>query len=343
MHHTVLLTCAGQSSRFAGYRPKWSLTHPSGHMMAAEALGGLSSAGGLRVFAAMRAEHLATYGEEAVRREFALVGYDVTVLNVGDTDSPVQTVLAAAPYLPPDQAFTVKDCDNRFVLDLGEENAVACVNLHHHTAPLVAANKSYVQARDGLVSSIVEKQVTGPLFCCGAYTFTSPAEFCAHAKAGEFISEVVGAMLAAGRTVHAREATAYVDWGTAEDWQRYVSEFRVLFVDVDGVLVHSSHRTFKPAWGETQQIDANVETLRALHATGKVQIVLTTSRGEDARAMTERQLTGVPYDKLVMGLRGGARVVVNDYAVARGEYTCFAVNLERDRPMLGQLLRATGR
>ena len=61
-------------------------------------------------------------------------------------------------------------------------------------------------------------------------------------------------------------------------------------------------------------------------------IILTTGRKESLRKTTEEQLSriGIFYDKLVMGIGGGDRIVVNDNK-PDGRQTAFAINLERDK------------
>ena len=41
MQSTLIVPCAGRSSRFPNNRPKWSLTHPNGNLMLTESLFGL--------------------------------------------------------------------------------------------------------------------------------------------------------------------------------------------------------------------------------------------------------------------------------------------------------------
>jgi 2-C-methyl-D-erythritol 4-phosphate cytidylyltransferase len=38
---TLILPCAGRSTRFPGTRPKWALTHPCGELMLLESIKGL--------------------------------------------------------------------------------------------------------------------------------------------------------------------------------------------------------------------------------------------------------------------------------------------------------------
>ena len=53
-------------------------------------------------------------------------------------------------------------------------------------------------------------------------------------------------------------------------------------------------------------------------------IILTTGRKEGMRRITEQQLesAGIVYDKLIMGIGGGARVLINDLKPDRNGDTC---------------------
>ena len=61
-------------------------------------------------------------------------------------------------------------------------------------------------------------------------------------------------------------------------------------------------------------------------------IILTTGRKEGMRRITEKQLesAGIIYDKLIMGIGGGTRVLINDLKPDRKGDTAIAINLKRD-------------
>jgi len=63
-----------------------------------------------------------------------------------------------------------------------------------------------------------------------------------------------------------------------------------------------------------------------------VQVILTTSRTEEFRETTEKQLqaSGVPYDRILFGLLHAQRVVINDYAKTNPFPSAVAINLKRD-------------
>ena len=64
-------------------------------------------------------------------------------------------------------------------------------------------------------------------------------------------------------------------------------------------------------------------------------IVLTTGRKECLREITERQLLkmGIIYDKLIMGLPNGDRILINDKKINGVNNTAYSINLVRNQGM----------
>ena len=340
---TVVLTCAGLSTRFPRHRAKWSITHPSGNLLAAESLRGLAFAEPPRVVVALNHRDWSAYTPAAVEREFAVAGFPgVEVVDVGTTFSQVDTVRRAvsAVGLADDEPFVVRDCDSLVVGAVPSASSfIGVVDLNRCDKPIRVNNKCFVSTSTaGCVLGVVEKRVVGHLFGCGVYGVPGVGALCPD---DEFFSQVLNRLATWGVPVDVMHVDAYEDWGTEREWDAFRRGFRTLFVDIDGVLVMSSHRSFAPRWGGTSLIAANVEALNSLVDSGKVEVVLTTSRSEDERAATMEQVAGVKYTQLVMGLRNNARVVVNDIRHADADVTAMAVNIVRDSEDLGRLLGAT--
>lgn len=334
---TILLTCAGQSTRFPNHRAKWSLTHPTGHMMAAVALSSMKPCSA-RMVAVFNPEDLKRYGKEAIEKEFLEAGLMVDIVSTdGQTKSQVETVLQAVKNARIRGGIVVRDCDNYFEASM-KPNSVASVDLNDVDEPIIARNKSYARYVGNHVTELVEKRVVSNLFCCGAYSFRDVRELVASAEGCEYLSQVVTKAVRAGVDFELVSAKAYSDWGTEADWLEYIKKWRTLFVDIDGVLVEASHRSFAPCWGESPVIQENIEALNRLADTGRVEIILTTSRPETMRVETKTQLRDLKFDRLVMGLRNCSRVLVNDSVSKRGHLTALAVNLERESPLLGEHL-----
>lgn len=106
---------------------------------------------------------------------------------------------------------------------------------------------------------------------------------------------------------------------------------KTIFCDIDGTLVEHAN-----------PIQASLPdfTMKVLNGTHKVlnewdrcgyRIILTTGRKESLRSVTEAQLSkaGIIYDKLIMGLGGGDRILINDNK-KDGRRACWALNPERD-------------
>ena len=114
-----------------------------------------------------------------------------------------------------------------------------------------------------------------------------------------------------------------------------MSRPKTIFCDLDGTL------TEHPNSGNNDITRYDLEqNMKVLSGTkeklwewdGKgYNIILTTGRKEGMRESTERQLreAGIIYDRLIMGIGGGIRVLINDLK-SDGEDTAIAINLKRD-------------
>ena len=105
-----------------------------------------------------------------------------------------------------------------------------------------------------------------------------------------------------------------------------------IFCDIDGTLVkHDPPSLTAKLDYKMEALEGTIEKLMEWDKKG-YNIILTTGRKESLRKTTEEQLSriGIFYDKLVMGIGGGDRIVVNDNK-PDGRQTAFAINLERDK------------
>jgi len=83
----------------------------------------------------------------------------------------------------------------------------------------------------GEVLTIVEKNVISSDFCCGLYSFKDAREFVETYKSikmeGEiYVSHVIYKMLLNGIRFHNRSVSGYVDWGTQEDWNKFLKDYK---------------------------------------------------------------------------------------------------------------------
>ena len=112
-----------------------------------------------------------------------------------------------------------------------------------------------------------------------------------------------------------------------------ISKPKTIFCDIDGTLCEYPY-TGKMVSFDDEIMKPLPDTLKKLWEWDKAghMIILTTGRKEGMRETTERQLreAGIIYDKLIMGIGGGTRVLINDLKPDREGDTAIAINLKRD-------------
>jgi hypothetical protein len=347
----LIIPAAGQSSRFPKMRPKWMLTHPNGNLMLAEAIRGLDFPGLKKIYLTVLASHLQEFQcLDGIQRQFRQIGLaDKLVVVALDqpTQSQPETVARAIEKEKIQGPICIKDSDNYFRLKVPSTNFVSVVDLNQ-VGFINPSNKSYADVNENhFVTNIVEKRVISNFFCSGAYGFQDAQEYLGYFNAlsglkSLYLSHIIYRMLLDNKAFSAAVCSDYSDWGTLKDWNRYKAQFGTLFVDLDGTLVRNSGEHFEPVWGKTGGIKENIEAVNRLYNSGKVQVIITTSRKEEARQITLQQLEheGVRYHQILFGLNHGKRIVVNDYARSNPFKSCDSVNIARDSADLGEMLEA---
>lgn len=337
----IIIPIAGRSSRFPDLKPKWMLTHPRGDFMVVEAIKGLDLEQVSKIYLVGLKEHELEYGfVSALTEQFEEQGIAERiefVLLEEQTRNQPETVARGIEQGNIKGPIYIKDSDNYFQDKPQPGNAVSCYDLHN-LENVNARNKSYVEVNaDGQIINIVEKQIVSSTFCVGGYSFASAEEYMQYfnaMKAEEdlYLSHIIFKMILDGKGFGHQLVSDYVDWGTIKEWNAYKAQYSTLFVDLDGTLVRNSGQYTEPKWGTTDAIAPNVDTLNALYASGKVEIILTTSRKEKFRQTTIDQCErlGIRYHQLIMGLVHGRRIVINDYAKSNPYKSCDAINIKRN-------------
>ena len=114
-----------------------------------------------------------------------------------------------------------------------------------------------------------------------------------------------------------------------------MSKPKTIFCDIDGTLCQYPYTAEMGGFDFDNKVMKPLpDTLKKLWEWVKAghMIILTTGRKEGMRETTERQLreAGIIYDKLIMGIGGGTRVLINDLKPDRDGDTAIAINLKRD-------------
>ena len=342
---------AGRSSRFPNMRPKWMLTHPmTNRFMVTESILGLNLDFFDNIWFICLQEHEDKYqfmkGLVSELDEVGLRAKSNIVLLPEQTDSQSETVYTFLSGQELEGFVFIKDSDGFYKCDVEERNQVAYFDLNDMD-DINARTKSYIELDvNNVITNIVEKKVVSSTFSSGGYGFADAKEFCKTFEKlqdmdGEcYISHIIFEMMLSGSTFYGTKTTDFKDWGTLDAWNKYKSQYKCLFVDIDGTLVTNSSIHFPPYVGSGDPLEDNIELLDDLHQQGKVKIVLTTSRPERLRQLTlmELQTKGIPYDELIMGLPHCQRVVINDFARSNPYPSCSAINIPRNQNNLKEFL-----
>jgi hypothetical protein len=211
-----------------------------------------------------------------------------------------------------------------------------------------ARTKSYIEFDiNGVITNIVEKKVVSSTFSVGGYGFESATQFCSTFERlkdleGEcYVSNVIFEMILSGSKFDGLPTLNFKDWGTIEAWNRYKSQYSCLFVDIDGTLVTNSSVHFPPYVGGGKSLQKNINHLNSLYSSGKIKIVLTTSRPDYMRELTISELKekGILYDHLITGLPHCKRIIINDFANSNPYPSCEAINILRNSDNLEDYLK----
>jgi hypothetical protein len=350
---SLIVPMAGKSSRFPNMRPKWMLTHPmTNRFMCIDAILGLNLDFFDKIYFVCLEEHETKFQfTKGLVEEFVEIGIGdkAKIIYLKDqTSSQSQTVFEAIKIENVNGFIFIKDSDGYYNCKLVEEkNQIAYFDLNDMD-DINARTKSYVELDiNRMVTNIVEKHVVSSTFSSGGYGFADAKEFCVTYEKlqdmeGEcYISHIVFEMMLSGSTFYGTKTSNFKDWGTLDAWNKYKSQYKCLFVDIDGTLVTNSSIHFPPYVGNADALQSNIDYLNSLHQAGKVKIVLTTSRPKYMRDITVSELENkkILYDELIMGLPHCKRVIINDFAKSNPYPSCEAINLPRNSDNLKEFLR----
>ena len=344
---------AGKSSRFPSSKPKWMLTHPeTKNFIGIESIKGIN----LEIFNKIYFVTLEKYekdysflkGFKKCLKNNNLFENSEIVLLSRKTSSQPETVLKILENYKKETSFLIKDSDNYIDLKLKNiSNLVGYFDLNNLTLTN-PSSKSYIQIDGGgNIINIVEKKVISNIFSVGAYGFRSNLEFInsfknikklnSSRKNNEiYTSHVIYNMILNGSIFKGIKSSSFIDWGDIKSWERFKENFLTIFCDIDGTLVKNSSEHFPPYIGQAEPLLKNINVLKRLKIEKNAYIVLTTSRKEEFRKSTIKEMNkyNIPFDKLIMELPHAKRVLINDFSSSNRYPVSESINLKRNEDNL---------
>ena len=107
---------------------------------------------------------------------------------------------------------------------------------------------------------------------------------------------------------------------------------KTIFLDIDGTILCHMGDVHKIMTLDSFVLEGVVNKIIEWNKKN-YNIILTTGRKESMRRVTEKQLEreGIVYDKLIMGLGGGQRIVINDVKPEETEPSAKAIVVLRNK------------
>lgn len=339
----VIVPAAGLSTRFPNMRPKYTLTDYSGKMMFEKSIS--PYVGKYPITMGILKEHedayqFSRYVEQEYKDKVKIVILDKR------TSGPADTVyqIIKKSEIDLSSEILIKDCDSFFDHEYQEGNYICISSLKDHEILKRISSKSFVVSNDqGIITSIIEKQVVSDKFCVGGYKFESAQLF---VKTFEklknidfkeiFVSHIIEECLDKKHIFKESNVSNYIDVGTSDEWFEY-NDKAVIFCDIDGTLVKAQPRH---AYAEDPiPLEKNIKRLLEFQENGSL-IVFTTARPESLEGNIKQMLSNLGFKnfKLVAGLPNTKRILINDFNDANPFPRAIAINIRRDSDVLNDYL-----
>lgn len=344
---TLIVPCAGKSTRFPNMRPKWLLTHPDGRLMVEHAIAGIERKSFDRIVITTVAELCGKYEADLILRQVFGKSVEICILPEF-TSSPSETVYKTIKHQDISGSLVVRDSDNyvSFPHELVGDNFVAGVDLNHHRGGIsnIPGKSFLVVNNENIIIDIVEKRIRSNVISLGVYGFRASEDFCESFERlvenggsgynGEiFLSHIIAHLIGRGDSVfHYAEANGYEDYGTLEDWRKVLNRHATYFFDVDGIVFENSGKYGSTNWSNNKQvINENLMIIKKLADQGS-QIFFTTSRTEEYIQPLVDALKHykIGYKNIITGCHHAPRIIVNDFANSNPFPSCQAVSIPRN-------------
>ena len=338
----IIVPAAGLSTRFPNMRPKYTLTDFTGKMMFEKAIEPFLGKHSITI--GMLKEHHDKYKtSEYIKQEYGDTVRVVILEN--QTSGPADTVYQILKELNlQNEEILIKDCDSFFDHSYQEGNYVCVSEIQQHEILKRLASKSFIISNNqGIITSIIEKQVVSNKFCVGGYKFESAKLFLtafenlSSANVKEiFVSHIIEDCLNNKHIFNENIVKNYVDVGTVQEWFDY-NDKSVLFCDIDGTIIQAQAKheySLVP-----MPLTKNLTRIKELITRGST-VIFTTARPSKYHAEIEKMLKSLGFTdfQLLTGLPNTKRILINDYNEANPYPRAVAINIKRNHDNLADFL-----
>lgn len=350
--NTLIIPCAGRSSRYPNLRPKWLLTHPDGDLMLEKVIDALQVNGLDRTIVTIVQDQIDKYEADLIIKQAFGDRVEICVLD-DYTKSQSDTVLKTLESMDVSGSFIAKDSDCRVTIEIEEcNNFLVGADLRKNNQVTNVPGKSFLILNEqNMIIDIIEKSVSSNIINLGVYGFRSAELFINASKQlkkigsdnseDEFwLSHIVSYLIGQEEFFDYKETDQFDDWGTLNEWLDMRRKHRCYFVDIDGVVFKNKGEYGSVNWStEDVPLTENINYLKSILSQGG-QIIFCTARPENQREKLEQSLSenGLSWHHIVMNCFHSQRVLINDYAPSNPYPSAIAISLERNEEDLKDLL-----
>ena len=145
--NTLIIPCAGQSSRFPNMKPKYMLTHPDGKLMVEKSMENINMDVFDRIIITIVKPHDEKYEAGLVMKQVFENNPKVEICVLDDfTSSASETIYLTLTKMKVEGAFVIKDSDNRVGVHFDNDikNMIVGYDLHQHRDITNIPGKSFL-------------------------------------------------------------------------------------------------------------------------------------------------------------------------------------------------------
>jgi hypothetical protein len=289
-------------------------------------------------------EHSEKYGADTILRQ--IFGSDVEILVLSEpTSSASETVYRTIKQAQITGQIVIKDSDCIVKSESSyKKNSIVGMEIDSNSNVEKIQTKSFiVKNDDGVILDIIEKEVVSNTICLGVYSVSSMDFSTAFEEIhnsltyktfGEiYVSHIISYLILQEQKIfNYIESTDFIDWGTANDWNRERAQFRTYIFDIDGVLLKNYGKYGVKNWSNTfEPIEQNIKVLKDFSNAGH-QIIFMTSRSEEYLENFKNflQSNDIRYKQIISNCFHGRRVIINDFANTNPWPSCEAISIKRN-------------
>lgn len=343
---TLIIPCAGKSSRFPNMKPKWLLLHPDGEIMVQKAISGLNLNQFERVIFTVVKEHIEQFEADVILNQiFDFVNSSKFELFILDefTSCQAETVYLTLIGKDIKGKFAVKDSDNYIGTEVPDNfDFVLGININNYDKEIYRLKqKSFlIINKQGIITDIIEKSIKSELICIGLYGFSDAHKFI---KAYEhinnensnfheiYLSHIISYLIGTKKSVYkCVETVDYEDWGTLSDWAAVLKRYSTYFINIDGVLIEDCGKYGSKNWSNSCiAIENNINIVKQLADNG-AQIIFTTSRDELYEPVIKEIFDRyqIKFYEIITNCNYSPQILINSFYNSKPFPTSYSINLE---------------